>query len=62
MERFLESTRAYYPSQSMLGTSASDFPGVATGMPGVNFTSTFGPSQQNYTSNPFSMSPMFGTK
>lgn len=60
MERFLESTRNYYPNQGMLGTAPTDFSGVSN-MATMNFGTTFGTSPQAYTTNPFTaMSPMFG--
>ena len=60
MERFLESTRTYYPSQGMLGTNHSEFSGMTSGMNGMNFGSAFGTAQQNFSSNPFAMPSMFG--
>lgn len=59
MERFLESTRSYYPSQGMLGSNPSDFSSMSS-MAGMSFGTTFGTSHQSYSGNPFSVSPMFG--
>jgi len=54
MERFLESTRAYYPGNGMLNSGADFSSGMSGFSPGG-----FGASPTGFSANPFSMSSLW---